>query len=98
MSLFTRSDKGTKQGQMQDLERENSKPALPTPAWVREIIQEIRALGDIMRLREALAVAHRDVERFRVERDKLIRTIQSERTKVLELEEVITRQMKGKSC
>jgi hypothetical protein len=95
MSIFTRSDKGTKQGQMQDLERENAKPVLPSPIWVEELKQEIRALGDIIRLREALSVAHRDIERFRIERDKLIRTIQSERAKVRELEEVITRRMKG---
>lgn len=98
MSIFTRSDKGTKQGQMQDLEREASKPMLARPVWVEDLKQEIRAMGDVVRLREALAVAHRDVERFRIERDKLIRTVQAERSKVLELEEVIARHLKGKSC
>jgi len=54
-------------------------------------------MGDIMRLREALAVAHRDVERFRMERDKLIRSLQAERAKIIELEQVITHQMRSKS-
>lgn len=91
--MFTRSDKGSKQGQMADLEH----PVLPAPVWVEELRQEIRAMGDIMRLREALAVAHRDVERFRMERDKLIRSLQAERAKIIELEQVITHQMRSKS-
>ena len=95
--MWTRSDKGSKQGQMQDLEREAARPVLPTPVWVEELKQEIRAMGDIVRLREALAVAHRDIERLRIDRDKLIRSLQAERTKIIELEDVITRQLKGKS-
>jgi hypothetical protein len=95
--MWTRSDKGLKQGQMADLDRGIDRPILPTPVWVEELRQEIRAMGDIMRLREALAVAHRDVERFRMERDKLIRSLQAERAKIIELEQVITHQMRSKS-
>ena len=91
--MFTRSKNGSKQGQMQDLEREN-RPALPTPPWVSAIQQEIRAIGDVVRLREALAVSHRDIERFRVERDRLIKDLVREREKVRDLEEVIRKQMR----
>ena len=90
--MFNRSDKGSKQGQMTDLER----PTLPPPVWVEELKQEIRAMGDIIRLREALAVAHRDIERFRIERDKLIRSLQAERAKILELEQVITDKLRSR--
>ncbi len=91
--MFTRSDKGSKQGQIADLDN----PVLPAPVWVEEIRQEMRALGDLMRLREALAVANRDIERYRIERDKLIRTIQAERSKVMELEVVIADMMRRKT-
>jgi hypothetical protein len=75
---------------MQDLDR----PSLPTPMWVEELRQEIRAMGDLMRLREALAVANRDIERFRLERDRLLKTVKAERDKVRDLEQVITNQMR----
>ena len=93
--MFSRSDKGSKQGQMTDLDRED-RPVLPPPVWVEELRQEIRAMGDLMRLREALAVAHRDIERFRIERDRLLRSLQAERTKVMELEQVITNKLRSK--
>ena len=96
--MFTLSGKGSKQGQMQDLEQEMAvKPVLPPPVWVEELRQEMRAMGDIMRLREALAVAHRDIERFRIERDRLLRTLQQERDKVLGLEDVIKNLMRRQS-
>jgi len=50
-----------------------------------------------MRLREALAVAHRDIERFRIERDRLLRTLQQERDKVIGLEDVIKNLMRRQS-
>lgn len=88
--MFIRSRLGSTQGQMQDLDR----PSLPTPMWVEELRQEIRAMGDLMRLREALAVANRDIERFRLERDRLLKTVKAERDKVRDLEQVITNQMR----
>jgi hypothetical protein len=91
--LFTRSTQGAKQGQMQDLIKSED-PILAQPAWVEEIKQEIRAMGDLMRLREALAVAYRDIERLRMDRDKLIRYLKQEKDKVVELEEVVKRQMR----
>jgi len=95
--MFTLSGKGSKQGQIQDLEREMTAPVLPPPVWVEELKQEIRAMGDLMRLREALAVAHRDIERFRIERDRLLRTLQQERDKVIGLEDVIKNLMRKQS-
>jgi len=95
--MFTRSGKGSKQGQMADLDRDIDHPILPAPVWVEELRQEIRTMGDIMRLREALAVAHRDIERFRIERDRLLRTLQQERDKVIGLEDVIKNLMRRQS-
>jgi len=88
--MFTRSRLGSTQGQMQDLER----PSLPPPVWVEELRQEIRAMGDLMRLREALAVANRDIERFRLERDRLLKTLKAEQDKVTDLEQVIVNHMR----
>jgi hypothetical protein len=51
-------------------------------------------MGDLMRLREALAVANRDVERMRIQRDRLIQQMGAEQNKVRELEQVLTRIMK----
>lgn len=94
--MFSRSKQGTKQGQMQDLERENdTRPILPSPVWVESLRQEIRAMGDIMRLREALAVSHRDIERFRIERDRLLRNLSAERDKVRDLEAVIQNRLRN---
>lgn len=91
--MFTFGGKnGSVQGQMQDLRREEV-PALPTPVWVETLRQEMRAMGDIMRLREALAVAHRDIERFRIERDKILKMLSEERDKSRDLESVIHRMM-----
>ena len=95
--MFTRSDKGSKKGQIEDLERVNdTRPMLPVPLWVESLRQEIRSMGDIIRLREALAVSHRDIERFRIERDRLLRTLVAEKDKVRELEIVIQNQMRSK--
>lgn len=95
--MFTRSDKGSKKGQIEDLERVNdTRPMLPPPLWVESLRQEIRSMGDIIRLREALAVSHRDIERFRIERDRLLRTLVAEKDKVRELEIVIQNQMRSK--
>ena len=93
--MFSRSGNGSKQGQMKDLEREPA-PPLPQPAWVESLRQEIRAMGDIMRLREALAVSHRDIERFRIERDHLLRDLVASKAKIQELEQVIQNQMRSK--
>ena len=79
---------------MQDLDRGIDPPILPAPVWVEELRQEIRAMGDLMRLREALAVANRDVERMRIQRDRLIQQMGAEQNKVRELEQVLTKIMK----
>ena len=94
--MFSRSDRGSKQGQMQDLARED-KPVLPPPVWVESLRQEIRAMGDIMRLREALAVSHRDIERFRIERDRLLRDLIASKNRIQELEQVIQNLMRSRS-
>lgn len=91
---FFLSGKGSKQGQMQDLDRDIDRPVLPAPVWVEELRQEIRAMGDLMRLREALAVANRDVERMRIQRDRLIQQMGAEQNKVRELEQVLMNIMK----
>jgi len=51
-------------------------------------------MGDLMRLREALAVANRDIERFRLERDRLLKTLKAEQDKVTDLEQVIVNHMR----
>ena len=94
--MFSRSDRGSKQGQMQDLARED-KPFLPPPVWVESLRQEIRAMGDIMRLREALAVSHRDIERFRIERDRLLRDLIASKNRIQELEQVVQNLMRSRS-
>ena len=91
---FFLSGKGSKQGQVTDLDRGIDPPILPAPVWVEELRQEIRAMGDLMRLREALAVANRDVERMRIQRDRLIQQIGAEQNKVRELEQVLMNIMK----
>jgi len=96
--MFTLSGKGNKQGQIKDLERDNddTRPMLPAPLWVESLRQEIRAMGDIMRLREALAVSHRDIERFRLERDKLLRELAAHKDKVRDLEGVIQSHLRNR--
>lgn len=95
---FFLSGKGSKQGQVTDLDRGIDRgidpPILPAPVWVEELRQEIRAMGDLMRLREALAVANRDVERLRIQRDRLIQHINIEQNKVRDLEQVLTNIMR----
>jgi len=92
--MWTRNGKGSKQGQMADLDRGIDRPILPAPVWVEELRQEIRAMGDIIRLREALAVAHRDLERMRLQRDRMIKQLGEEHAKVHELEQVVTNLMR----
>jgi len=94
--MFTRSGKGSKQGQMADLDRGIDRPILPPPVWVEELKQEMRAMGDIMRLREALAVAHRDLERMRIQRDRMIKQLSEEHAKVVELEQIVTNMLRSK--
>ena len=83
---------GSIQGQKQDLER--GEPTLPRPPWVADLVAEIRGMGDMMRLREALAVANRDVERLRIDRDRLIRRLHEAETKTAEVEGALVRMMK----
>jgi len=95
--MFTRSKQGSILGQRQELDRDNAAAALPVPLWAADLRSEIRALGDIMRLREALAVAHRDVERLRIDRDRLIRNLTDERARVRTLEDTVQRMLRAKT-
>jgi hypothetical protein len=78
----------------QGIDRGIDHPVLPAPVWVEELRQEIRAMGDIIRLREALAVAHRDLERMRLQRDRMIQQLGATQNKLRELEQVVTNLMR----
>ena len=82
---------GSRQGKLHDLENPTN-----IPEWVDALKQEIRALGDLIRLREALAVTNRDIERFRTERDWLLKLLKQEQDQVKQLESIIQRTLRGK--
>ena len=61
-------------------------PTLPRPAWVEEIIGELRRVPDAVRLARIAGAERQKVEQIRASRELIVEELKTAQSRIVELE------------